>query len=627
MKTVILNQEYSYAEIVPYRNYSNISERKSLWLNTFSSENTYEEYDDSSLFGDLKIKEVRKPQSANYAVISLYPKDGYKKKNTKYFYSDNPDVGVRITLKPYNTKCRQFITDNDRQIKNHFNKPFSGISLHKHIRRIELSHNKLTVRIFRRTRNKTINSVYFKKNWASNGFTIDLNNGDFYTFDTTNKNKRIRKNSFNELKSLVKSHSLFNYENRIKLSTEYHTHVPRYQSLETTPAQIVFTKIRERFRENLNDLEFKSNIFNIFKNNLQIDIDDVENDDWVYESILKFFIKKKGIKVPNNYVDLLTDWYPTVKYLKKNDNKLVASILDRLGVKSKHTIKLVHELPELDLVRFSFLRKYFFGNDLHKNIGNLNRNVLVGIKKREFFLSKFHYFNDIQPYNDIQPNEQHCILKLLNNFVENRSDYDTEKYSRDTETKFREIDDHLNMIRRLKRIFPETEFKACDWKTFHEEHLQFSRLYHLINRGYTIEFIFDDDLIKTIEEPITTSGATFYPVILKKDIEYTEEGKHMHHCVGSYSERETSLIVSLRENGKHSDSRVTCEYNTMTKRVVQERSFCNGVPPEQFLKPLEILRERIGNYRDSIKSKEKVKTPFTKQEIMEKSIQNNGLPF
>jgi hypothetical protein len=71
-----------------------------------------------------------------------------------------------------------------------------------------------------------------------------------------------------------------------------------------------------------------------------------------------------------------------------------------------------------------------------------------------------------------------------------------------------------------------------------------------------------------------------YPTLLKTEEEYIEEGDFMHHCVGTYVDKEKSVIISLRTIDKK--DRVTCEFDSQSGQLIQARHFCNGDVPDQF---------------------------------------------
>jgi hypothetical protein len=126
--------------------------------------------------------------------------------------------------------------------------------------------------------------------------------------------------------------------------------------------------------------------------------------------------------------------------------------------------------------------------------------------------------------------------------------------------------------------------------------MEFSKIISLMKKGWTTEYVFDNRMVRKVEEPIVLLcddliTRTFVPHILKREEEYAEEGAYMHHCVAGYANKESSMIISLRlYDGQE---RVTTEYEKKTGKCHQERYFCNKTPPIYFNEALEILRERV----------------------------------
>ena len=59
--------------------------------------------------------------------------------------------------------------------------------------------------------------------------------------------------------------------------------------------------------------------------------------------------------------------------------------------------------------------------------------------------------------------------------------------------------------------------------------------------------------------------------------QYIDEGDAMHHCVGTYVNNTTSLILSARMDGKRVE---TIELDTKSWKIVQSRAVCNGTSPQ-----------------------------------------------
>jgi hypothetical protein len=87
---------------------------------------------------------------------------------------------------------------------------------------------------------------------------------------------------------------------------------------------------------------------------------------------------------------------------------------------------------------------------------------------------------------------------------------------------------------------------------------------------------------------------TFYPHILKREEEYDEEGKFMHHCVASYSDKDRSIIISIRTEDKQ--DRVTCEFDCQTGTLIQAKHFCNRQPPGDMELAIEKLENKTKYY-------------------------------
>jgi hypothetical protein len=171
------------------------------------------------------------------------------------------------------------------------------------------------------------------------------------------------------------------------------------------------------------------------------------------------------------------------------------------------------------------------------------------------------------------------------------------------------------MIAKIRDYIPDIEFRAQNFKDFHHEHIEYSKIERSIQKGYTIQYTFEPRLIEHIEANMkmlldNNETKSFYPVILKTDGEYTEEGKHMHHCVATYSDREQSIIISIREGDTYGAERVTCEFDAKTKKLVQAKSFCNDKPPKEFELAIEKLSNRVKVFKGSIKSIGKEKVPL-----------------
>jgi hypothetical protein len=601
----ILNQRFNFFLINAYKNYSKLEEKPQT-----ESEKLHGSYEDD-LFGlGFEISKdsinglTALTRRNQYRRLDLRPKASVKK-NTNYFYStsDEPEF---VTLNPYFNDGKVFVTVNENQLKRHYGKEFSEVQATIFERSITLTNEYLSIRINKYTKSRGLNCKYFSKNNISYGIKLNLKTGNFITYSNNGSRRRktsiIRQNSFKHLLEIISS--VFDFQ--IRFNDHRNGKV-----------------VEELFKEQINDEVFKKTLYHTICSLL--DTEDFFNShpqqqdikNFTYESIIKLFVKIKGIKVPNNYTGYLINWYPTQKYLKKNENKLVLAILDRLNLKSKSLNTLLHKLPETNITNLITLAKLFGYTDVHKYIHNLDKRFLsVGSSRSIHSLGMTGYdiLNNYFEYK-LSSDEKSRLLKLLNNFFYK---LDTEPSDVDLPNlisqQFIQITDHVSMIAKIRDYIPDIELRAQNFKDFHHEHIEYSKIERSIQKGYTIQYTFDDKLVKHIEEEMkflldTNEITSFYPVILKTDGEYSEEGKHMHHCVATYSDREQSIIISIREGDASGSERVTCEFD-VKKNLIQAKSFCNAKPPERFQLAIDKLCHRVNIYRGSIKSLGKEKIPL-----------------
>lgn len=585
----ILTQRFNFFEITPYKNYSLLSSKPEqnkaarVELETTG-------IDRISLFLE-ELGGVADMRESH--MLYLHNKKQAKKKNTKYFYCDENLSDEKVRLFPLGT----FYTQDERHLKRHFGNPFSSVKTTIYERTINMSDDKLSIRFTRFEKTRSVNCKYFKKHSYSMGVSMNLKTGNIVIYQGDKKLVKIRQNSFKFLMEV-----LTNFLRKTKDCVGYFMIGNQNKNLE----------INKKYVEAFNDVEFNKTLFHVISSkspefNTSYPNDEKEIANFAYKGFMRLFVNVNNIKVPNDYEDLMLNWYPTKPFLKKNDNKLIVSVLDRIGLKSKSIAKLVHKNPKIDISKLTLLGKYFGYSNVHKYIHNLSplyfSNDWKLFDEQTAIESMYSVLNERFEY-DIKDSERSLLLKMMNEFF----NYDTISGST-VKGQIRQFNDHLDLITRIRRHIPEMEIRCHNLKDFHKEHIEFSKIERSIKKGYSIEYKFEDKLVKTIEEPIVCDDVTYYPVILKIDAEYTEEGAHMHHCVATYADRENSVIVSLREDSTIGSERVTCEFEP-NKEIVQSKYFCNAVPPERFVESLEILKQRVKEYKGSIKSISKEKIPL-----------------
>lgn len=591
MEEILLYQRFSYAKITPYKNYSKIPRE----TQPHSGIHKHLSYDDP--FGTTTS------YYDGEEGIGLAPMlDHIKNKNTRYFYWK--DDYKNIPVIKYASKHKLdggmgvFYTTKDRHIKKHYNEPFSDILVVILERSIIRRGDKVTIKTNKYTKHRGFNCRYFISNKFSTSVTFDMVKGDFLLVTSAGKGKdrkklkpTFRKNSFNHLLNFIKSpDGPFRFlRNHMSKNNGLYKHL--YNVFD--------------------DKQFNQALYSVFNRMITYPTDGVLFRDLFYDEVMRWFINTKKIKTPNEYKDLILRYYPTEKYLKKNDRKLIASILDVFQIKSKITIKLLHEKPNIDL-RSLIKLCYLFGNQYQKYIGSISVDMFgimstindipsSSLKMMESTCSDYKNHG-----YDINDEEKENLLKVLTSEPKNGSIIN--------ENFVGLIVDHFRMLNRIREYDPNVRMRANNITKFHTEHNELSKIISAIKKGWVIQYFYPEVTIRQIQQPINCKKKSemwkhncdgskelvttlnegdvmIYPYVLTREEEYIEEGKFMHHCVATYAETDTSMIVSLRTEDKQ--DRVTCEFKINDGRLVQARYFSNGEPPKHYQDAIDSVNDLI----------------------------------
>ena len=155
---------------------------------------------------------------------------------------------------------------------------------------------------------------------------------------------------------------------------------------------------------------------------------------------------------------------------------------------------------------------------------------------------------------------------------------------------FNDINDHVNLKERLSHKGIKVKLNSTNQEEFDREHLDWSTQLAEVQRTKEITYTYNPLFIEEVEKPIKCNGSIYKPYILKTDIDYNEEGTYQRHCVGSYIDRYTSDLISVRKNN---GKRITLEYkiNPLSKEAfcVQSRLKFNGRPDKEWKEVMGIL--------------------------------------
>lgn len=559
----IITQRITVASILPYRDYCRLDERK---------RNIRRINDELSNLSDSDDNEITfftdKEKLSNKIGGRIYSLPKRKKRKVNYF-STNDDVQENFVLDyAYIDKNNRttFHTTSDRHIKNHYGRPLSSITIKTIERSIRQHGDKVTLKIYIGTKSRGFNSIYFKKSFQVTSITINLVNGNF-TILSSNKIRGAQSNTFrtNSFGRLVLIDQVFNIHSLISEKN-----------------------LKSEYEKIFDNIEFSQKFQNILGVSLGVP-SYASNQKQFFVDFTEWFVKKKEIKLPNgDYHTWLTNFYPTEKYLKKNDRKLLVSILDCLGIKSKITNKILHKNTDMSLYGLYMICK-ILGDDFPKYVGNINPLIFEYNSVRSTIESDYNnkqiLLNTTPTNLNLTPTEKENLIKIINSGT-----YGTTTFI--SQRNIQLIVDHFNMIEKIRPYQENIRMNARTIGEFHEEHRELTKIIQAIKKGWVIEYKFNEKMVEDVEKPIPLKvnlgtevepiygedlGVSFYPTILKREEEYIEEGDFMHHCVASYSDKDRSIIISVRtEDGT---DRVTCEFNCQDGMLIQARHFCNKQPP------------------------------------------------
>jgi hypothetical protein len=580
----ILRQSITYAIITVVKNYCKFPHQDG----TIEIPRTPTEID-NIFFDVFEHPIIHESLSPKYTYIPLFKYE--KGAKTKYYYT-NEDLGDEKLLKiPFELAIKktfsggvdgEFFTTKDRHIKKYYANPFARILIVTTERTIKLVDGKVIARTYKRTRSRDFNCKYFKVRTNSEVISFNLNNGDINVGESSRRNKgvktsRFRRNSFGVIENLIGSNQFFRLTNQINKNS------PVYNE----------------FKNVMDD--------DVFLDTLLIEIGQcegepitiVDNEDKLKLRVrfIEFLVKHKKIKTPNDYHKLITTYYPGEVYLKKNDRKLIQASLDSYGILSKFTNKILHTHTDIDIKHLALFCG-FFGDEYTKHIGNLKPQAYGYFKSTSSPPYSSEPIKERKNYRrfNLEDIEKENIIKITNSLVDTKS---VSHPLRAVSGIYSLFVDHMDMIIQIREFDPNFRMRATNYDDFHTEHIELSKMIATIRKGWSTEYVYDNRMVRKVEESFSMLGAdlverTFSPHILKRDEEYSEEGSYMHHCVAGYANKESSIIISIRTDNEK--DRVTCEFDKKTGECIQERHFCNRIPPEHFTEPLRMLRERVKRF-------------------------------
>ena len=267
---------------------------------------------------------------------------------------------------------------------------------------VEKTEDKLKLSIFKYGKSRLVGHRYFKKVTNAIHLTFNIVTKNFFITSCNFMNRRNNtstvKNSYKKLCETINPINIANIFS--KMVTLENTTPLGYEELTNHISNHKY-----------NDMG--KNIINILCKELDVEV----NRDNAFGIVLgeiasNWYIKVRGIKVPNKHFNLMRDHYPGIRKLKRFDMNLVNTILHYKGLKGRFYKKLLNDGYTYNLTDLILLNNMVG----EKRIKSINKGVLR--LTNHSYDDKYPVEPDdrmVEYINNLTEMERINIFKLINN--------------------------------------------------------------------------------------------------------------------------------------------------------------------------------------------------------------------
>ena len=304
--------------------------------------------------------------------------------------------------------------------------------------------------------------------------------------------------------------------------------------------------------------------------------------DPLYDLIVDFHLDKRNIKGHDLiYIDIQED-YPKQKYLKSNDRKFVPAVLEQYGIKNKQFISSLNKNSEgmpIIIKTLNYFSKLF------------GENYIDYMNKIDWHL---HCYK-APPTKKVHPlkneTEKRNMVKLIQRWEEEGLRLNTDLTSDGT------------LIMSLYRLFElrgkiekrgiELKFTSTNDSELDTLFEEWESLRKYIQKGYRIRYLFPEDFVEYVEQPIRLGDVIYQPKVLSKEEEFKIEGHIMKNCMGNqFTHGIASIFVSLRKGKRWVD----VQYRKGKKTMCYGKA--NSPTPSDFKSAIDTLNKRMKMFDD-----------------------------
>ena len=311
------------------------------------------------------------------------------------------------------------------------------------------------------------------------------------------------------------------------------------------------------------------------------------------ESLIKYCLLKKNVKLPNNFNAYFNYHYvehiPKSTLIKKHKLKFVDAFMEYHGLSGNEIKKNLHICTQTNVHVLKTAINYFGYDKVYKS------NIILDLLNQEMSKS-FYNFPESFTKSEKEKLFTYYLWHLKGDINSNT------------------LTDHIIYYNQLKLYGERISLNSKNINDFVTEHANWSVMISSYKSGYNVRS-YNDGFVEGVQKSIFDyNGVEYKPVVLLTTDDYTGESAYQNNCVRTYIDRCSSVIVSLR-NG---EERATIEYmvtyypnmDKIKMNRVQSLGRFNRQLSEIWNPVLEILDVQVGMACREHKFTSSIKTSY-----------------
>ena len=294
----------------------------------------------------------------------------------------------------------------------------------------------------------------------------------------------------------------------------------------------------------------------------------------LFDLIVDFHLDKKKIKGHDTVYHHIQHDYPKKKWLKRNDNKFLPSVLDSYGIKSKFLIGKLNGVygKAINISSLNYICKLF------------GKNYITYLKQINWERHCFDTPPNKRTHELKNDSEKKIMVKMINNWEVENVRLDSLVYS----------------VNKLLSIREELEKSELDLKFNAKSDVEFELLMGIwqgykqyINRGYKLKYEFPFEFINEIEQPIVIGEMVYKPKVLLSEDDFRQEGFTMKNCMSKqFMHGLFSIFISLQKGKK----RINLQFRK--GNIIQSYGKANSPVPEEYNDVMNLLTSKLLKYQN-----------------------------